>query len=187
MKLYNFEIDVESYIVKMKEVIKNKNILNHRELDAFAPNKKLNKEYSSKIKSLNDVIDQNIKDDRVSKNIKLDLTKTTAKEFYEYCYMQSDKIILDKKFLYYINVNTFIDKLIEFNANEIYDINDGIRKVYNSSNLYNDFKSDISVLEEIKDAMTDSKFKEQIKGINKIRIINELLVYLKETYEILIK
>ena len=71
------------------------------------------------------------------------------KEFEEYCDAYRNDFSEKRKFLSILDVNQFINKINCSNTKGIYNVINGIRKVYNFSNLYDYYLDDIDTIKDI--------------------------------------
>lgn len=114
----------------------------------------------------------------------LDLNALWGDKFRRTCFERGNLYSSNKKFLYYIDLDSFKTSLENSNTEDIYLFNYGIQAVYDFSNLYDYYKSDI---EKITDMLKIIRYEKNKELNNKTKTIalNTLEEYLTKILEIL--
>lgn len=142
------DINYEEYVLEMQEYLTcNSGALDQRHLRIISTDPSFIQDYNKVAKPLLDVIE---KEEHIRK--KVDISIFHNIEFWneklaEKCNELRTVFINDKKFFYYLEPDIIVDLLNEAKVKEINDFKDGIRSIYDFSNLSDFFKADIDNLE----------------------------------------
>lgn len=177
----NFEkIDFDSYIdIMIDNVNKNEESIDERYFEFLSENSEQTQEYDKLIKPLMEVIQKK----NYSWINKLDIY-FTGKElwndnFINLCDQYANDFLKKRKFLSCYDISNVNTKIEKAKTKEIYNFIDGIKKVYNFSNLSDFYISDIEniskLLSDIRN-VEDSTNKTKSMAINRLR--EDLEMYL---------
>lgn len=83
---------------------------------------------------------------------------SNGEEFLSYCLDNYDKFIVNKTFISNIDLDRLMDIIQKKNIKGIYDVARGFEKVYYSSNFYEFYADDISMLKNLVKRLTELNF-----------------------------
>ena len=185
-------INYDDYIKEMKLYLKENENIGKEKIEILTPDEKLLENYNKIAQPLFEILENNKKEEHEKINIYFNKTDKNLEEFIKYCKDNRDKFINDKKFIYYFNIDEFINKIKISNINDIYNIGNAILSVYSFSNLNNFFKSDIknlsNIIENLNKLINDIKKTEKEEGnITKRIALENFKNILEEKLEIIEK
>ena len=138
------EIEFSDYVSLMQEILLEwGETFERRRMEVLSDDVDFVKSYNEITKPLFEVIDTKVRNEKQNDNSFLDNRGCWNDDFVRKCQDNRDGYISDKRFLFYVNPDTIIAQLTEAKTSEIYALADGIRTVYNFSNLYEFFKADV--------------------------------------------
>lgn len=158
MKQYMEEVDNDDFNAERLEVLSSDPVLI--------------REYNNIMKPLFNILSEKERAEKEKINNNLDIDVSWGSEFKTSCTQNRHSYMMDKKFLFYVSPKKVIAKLSTSNVKDIYSFLEGIKEVYNFSNLNDFFKNDI---EHIKQIMTDMHIEELSNGKATKRIVLEKL------------
>lgn len=139
------EIELDEYISSMREsLIEWGETFERKNIEVLSDDVKFVKDYNEIIQPLFEIIDCKVRNEKQNDNSFLNNRECWNNEFVKKCEDNRNNYILDKRFLFYVNPDEIIAQLASAKTNEIYALVDGIKAVYNFSNLNEFFKEDIS-------------------------------------------
>lgn len=143
----------EDYINLMKNKLeKFEQPFERYSLELLSTDDALLEEYNELVKPLFDIIDEKEKESHKD-SIDYVINDPWDKNFVSTCKQNRLKHLSEHKFLYYINPNDVIKRLVSSNVSEIYNFFDGIASIYSASNINEFFKDDISSIRSLIEKM----------------------------------
>lgn len=144
MKYNGFdEIEYSEYVFLMREaLIEWGENFERRRIEVLSDDEDFVKSYNEIMQPLFEIIDTKVRKEKKTDNSFLDNREYWNDDFVKKCLDNRDGYISDKRFLFYANPDIIITQLAEAKTSEIYALVDGIKTVYNFSNLYEFFKAD---------------------------------------------
>lgn len=158
---------------------------NSERLEVLSDSPEFIREYNEIIKPLVDIVNEKERKEKEKINENLDLDRSWGKVFLASCTTNRDSYVRDKKFLFYIRPEKVIDKLRTSNVEDIYSFLDGVKTVYNFSNLNDFFKDDAS---NIKQILNEMHVDELANGrVTKRIVLEKLYEHLKKSLDLIEK
>ena len=158
---------------------------NSERLEVLSDSPEFIRDYNEIIKPLIDIVKEKERKEKEKINENLDLDRSWGKVFLTSCTTNRDGYVRDKKFLFYISPEKVIDKLRTSNVEDIYSFLDGVKTVYNFSNLNDFFKDDVS---NIKQIMNEMHVDELANGrVTKRIVLEKLYEYLRTSLDLIEK
>ena len=150
--------------------------------EIFIENSKAKEKYNNSIKDLLYTIDKNIQKQNEESFL---VENKWNEEFLSECSKRSNNFLINKKFIFYENIEELMKKIVEVKSPyNIYCLIEGIRRIYSFSNVNEYYKNDIPNLELL---INKLKFQiEETQKYSKTRTIvlkelhNKLEDYLKK-------
>lgn len=176
----------EEYISLMKSKLENHNApFEKQNLQILSDDKDFVQQYNSIAQPLFDVIDNKEKESKEILNHYLNDKESWGYNFAIKCKENKQAFLEDYKFLFYIDPDKVIEKLKVSSVKDIYSFLDGIKAVYNFSNLNDFFKADTFNIHSLLDKMDVEKLS-QGKCTRKI-VLKKLQSKLQESLELINK
>ena len=176
-------IKYEDYLKEMKEFLQEKREISKINLQILTNDKEFEKEYNIVIEPLLELVKNNKEDNYENINKFFEPNMECGENFYKFCFEKKENFCSSKKFIYFIDIIKFIEKIKTLKNEDIYYIVQGISTVYDFSNLNDYFKADIDNLKELIKHLNELIFtlkKDDVitKRIAMERIKNELEKFL---------
>lgn len=178
------EIDYDDYISEMESYLKdNIKTTNQKHLKLISTDPTFVQDYNIIVKPLTDIIEKEEHDRK-----EIDISFLSDKNFWnddfsEKCNALRDVFMFDRKFFYYIKPDSIMDSLNSAKVKEINNFSDGIRTIYDFSNLNDFFKADIENLEIIIskiDVENEQKITRKV-ALNRLKnVLQESLISIKK-------
>lgn len=118
-----------------------------KDFEIISSNQEFTEEYNEMFSKLFTAIDKRINAEKEEQNTCLINHELWDDEFVKKCAQSSKLYLADKRFFAYIDPDILISQLKEANTKEIYNFLDGVRNVYDFSNLSDFYKVDSTNLE----------------------------------------
>ncbi len=148
--------EYRQFVDLMIQKIQNyKEDFNQRYLEVLSDDKDFISKYNEIVKPLFDILQEQEDEHKTSDNSFLSCRECWDDEFAGKCDKQD--YLKDQKFFYYIDSDKLLTELEKAKAIEIYNFLDGIKAVYNFSNLYDFFKQDVLNLKMVVERMDIEK------------------------------
>ena len=195
MRIKHYEIsniNYNDYIKEMELYLKENKNISKEKIEILTPDENLLENYNKIAKPLFDILENNKKEENNKINIFFNEFNVNTEKLIKYCRDNKDKFTNNKKFIYYVNVDNFINKIKTSNINDIYNVGNAILSVYNFGNLNDFFKSDIknlsNIIENLNKLINDIKKTEKEEGnITKRIALENLKNILEKKLEIIEK
>ena len=177
MKHNGFDvIKLDEYISSMREsLIEWGETFERNNIEVLSDDVKFVKDYNEIIQPLFEIIDCKARNEKQNDNSFLNNRECWNNEFVKKCADNRNNYILEKRFLFYVNPDEIIAQLAAAKTNEIYALVDGIKAVYNFTNLNDFFKVDISNIIRISQGISEKDLsngkitkKMALRGLNKV-------------------
>lgn len=157
------EIEYTEYVSLMHSVLIDwKEPIDKRRIEVLSDDKDFVNSYKEIMKMIFDTLDNKERSEKQEDNVFLEERKYWNQEFVLRCRENRETYLLDQRFLFYVNPNKLIDEIEGAKTIEICNLTTGIKNIYNFSNLYDYFKSDVENIKFILQSV-----KEQSAGCTK--------------------
>lgn len=152
-----------------------------RYLEILSDNAEFVEKYNQIVKPLFEILENKEKGEKKDNNDFLCSQEAWDDNFGKRCEEHREEYLCDNKFFYYIEPEKFIDQLQNAKVINIYNFMNGVRKVYNFSNLNEFFKSDVPNIKCILDYIDVEKMNQGKKTRNMalVKLKSKLQEYLE--------
>lgn len=184
MKKYGFdEIKIEEYVKLMEEnLLKENDNIDRELLKVFGLDSETTVEYNSIVSSLFVIIDKKNKHNYIIDNNQI-LGKDLDDSFTKFCFKNRDHYLLERKFMYYFDIDMILERMKTSRVKGIYNFRSGLESVYSFSNINEFFKDDI---DNLKNLITRMDIEDLSNGSRTKKIaLENLKEWLGEKLEIL--
>lgn len=184
MKKYGFdEIKIEEYVKLMEEnLLKENDNIDRELLKVFGLDSETTVEYNSIVSSLFVIIDKKNKQNYIIDNNQI-LGKDLDDSFTKFCFKNRDHYLLERKFMYYFDIDMILERMKTSRVKGIYNFRSGLESVYSFSNINEFFKDDI---DNLKNLITRMDIEDLSNGSRTKKIaLENLKEWLGEKLEIL--
>ena len=150
-------------------------------LEILSDNAEFVEKYNQIVKPLFEILENKEKGEKKDNNDFLCSQEAWDDNFGKRCEEHREEYLCDNKFFYYIEPEKFIDQLQNAKVINIYNFMDGVRQVYNFSNLNEFFKSDVPNIKCILDYIDVEKMNQGKKTRNMalVKLKSKLKEYLE--------